>query len=970
MPRINLDKNSFVAGELSPKVYARSDIAQYGQGCRKLVNCFVHPHGGVSGRPGTYYAGDALYPLRRTRLIPFQYSTTAAYVIEAGDLYFRFWLNGGRLEDGGSPVEVTTPWDHHDVFKLQWAQEADVMYLVHPDFEPYKLSRTSPTSFTLDVVTWNSGRAPLGPFNLDVDNELSTNVAGTTYDRRLTFEKDYFSASDIGRVLYARNTAQAKASFYEIRQIVSAKIIEVDTLYDDPVGANPTTTSLWALGLMSAGYGCNAVTFHESRLWFGGFKRQIDGIAGSVSDDFENFEVESPDPDVNDAGNADKAIFRRTVSNEINAVRWLRSAADQLIIGTSGAEFKARGDNEDSLTPTGATVKVVTERGSAEIPAVVVDNNIFFIQRSNSTIRRFGFSVAADGLTSRNFSILSDHMLRNGKGVSALVYQSEPIGQLWLPRRDGQLVSWAFEPEQEVSGPARHILGGNYLGGNPVVESVAMLKGAVALNPRSEQTGFDGPATSIATNPGAESAATTGWTVATGTWDADTDEAAVFPQGGSYFFKNSSATADAEMHQTVDLSGLGGINNILIDEGRTTMDVSVFLTSYAASSGQFIMQALDGTGAVQMNLYDTGTVTPISGEWDGYASTEMELPPGCRKIKFRLIGSPTGVTAAAGMCFDNLTFSLSQTPIAEEGSENGNEDQLWMVVKRTINGATVRHIEYLTSPWALDLDQSEDEDKKRDRVDYAFFVDCGLSYNNPVMITDISKANPGVVEAPSHGLENGDYVRLRNIYTMAEVNQQRFIVANKTIDTFELTDIHGNDVDTSGYTTFMATDYTAAYREADTFAGLDHLEGETLSVVADGQAHAPVVVSGGAVTLTRGASLAHFGLPYVPAGETMGAQTTTGAGTDTGDPVSIHKVIISLVDTLGLKFGRGPNPDSYEQIPYTPDVMGRAPVPFTGFKRVPLGGGLDAYPSISFEQTVAMPFMLLAMYIKYESYPE
>ena len=71
-------------------------------------------------------------------------------------------------------------------------------------------------------------------------------------------------------------------------------------------------------------------------------------------------------------------------------------------------------------------------------------------------------------------------------------------------------------------------------------------------------------------------------------------------------------------------------------------------------------------------------------------------------------------------------------------------------------------------------------------------------------ITAITKANPGVVTSAAHGLANGDTVLIEDVVGMTEVNDIRFLVAEKTTNTFELTTEAGVDVDTSGYTTYTS----------------------------------------------------------------------------------------------------------------------------------------------------------------------
>ncbi len=88
-------------------------------------------------------------------------------------------------------------------------------------------------------------------------------------------------------------------------------------------------------------------------------------------------------------------------------------------------------------------------------------------------------------------------------------------------------------------------------------------------------------------------------------------------------------------------------------------------------------------------------------------------------------------------------------------------------------------------------------------------------------ITGITKATPGVVTSAAHGFSNGDEVYISGIVGMPELNGQFFLVANKTNDTFELTNVDGVSVSTSSYTAYssggtvarvyeIATPYSAA----------------------------------------------------------------------------------------------------------------------------------------------------------------
>ena len=104
------------------------------------------------------------------------------------------------------------------------------------------------------------------------------------------------------------------------------------------------------------------------------------------------------------------------------------------------------------------------------------------------------------------------------------------------------------------------------------------------------------------------------------------------------------------------------------------------------------------------------------------------------------------------------------------------------------------------------------------------FTNGGILTDTATTITGITKANPGVVTAASHGLSNGDWVVITGVAGMTQVNNRHFQVAGATTNTFQL-----SGVNTSGYDTYtssgsvakiieVATDYTEAEIDDLSFA--------------------------------------------------------------------------------------------------------------------------------------------------------
>ena len=73
---------SFVMGEISPDLYGRSDMAGYKAGLATLKNFILHPQGGASNAPGTYFIGEVKNSNKKTILIPFVYNAAHSFILE------------------------------------------------------------------------------------------------------------------------------------------------------------------------------------------------------------------------------------------------------------------------------------------------------------------------------------------------------------------------------------------------------------------------------------------------------------------------------------------------------------------------------------------------------------------------------------------------------------------------------------------------------------------------------------------------------------------------------------------------------------------------------------------------------------------------------------------------------------------------------------------------------------------------
>lgn len=465
MGRFNPIQNSFVAGELSSRLEARDDLEQYHHGMRWATNGIVLPHGGFSKRSGSRFVKEVKDSADAARLLPFRFSVTQAYVQELGDQYIRFYTNEARLESGGSPVEVVSPYLHTELRDIQHAQDADVQWQVHPAHYPRKLERTSATEFTLTKIAFKDGKAPLLPANLDTS--LTLTITGSDSSRTLTWSSDIglTTAKDVGRAVRVFDTAGSEHDWWEITAVTNGST--ATATIKGNTATNVSDESDWALGAFSDSEGPRAVTFHEGRLWFGGAPQAPDRFWGSRSDDFDNF-------DGVDTTDNDASISRRTVGGDVSTIQWLASGDKGLLIGTAAQEFIAKPGDEDFLTPASTNVRKSTKRGSAHVQPDEIDAALYYVHESLGNVREFAFQFIEDRRLSRDISILAEHVLRPGGGVE-MRYQQTPDSVLWVTRGDGQLVGFTIEQEQKVIGAHRHITGGNLDGDDAEIESATVI---------------------------------------------------------------------------------------------------------------------------------------------------------------------------------------------------------------------------------------------------------------------------------------------------------------------------------------------------------------------------------------------------------------------------------------------------------------------------------------------------------------
>jgi len=593
MARVSTILTNFRSGELSPRLEGRVDLPKYNEGAQTVQNMLVFPSGGVTRRPGSYFAGRSKDG-GKVRLISFEFSDEQAYILELGANYIRFFKDGGILTEAttaitgitqanpavvtaashglsngdrvfitsvagmsqvnnleftvanattntfelsgidstgfdayssggavGKIVEVATTYSVTEIFEINHAQSADVIYLAHKSHAPAKLTRTTATTFTLSDVDFVDG-----PY-LD-ENITSTTLyaSADTGSVTVTASAALFTASDVGRYIrfrevleiahpeweanksynngdtvryndhvYENVTGSTQTSnnsppvhtsgvetygaidweyvhddtgYVEITGFTSSTVVSATVKADDGgiavlpdavVGAANATTR-WSLGAFGGDQGYpRALAFYEERLFFAGTTARPQSIFGSVSADFENHTPGTED---------DSAINVTIASDKVNVIKHMMQGRFLQIMTTSAEFTMSGGAGSEALTPTNVNVLRETTFGTSDITPIRAASSTIFIQKGQEKVKEITFSEAQDGLTGIELSILADHVTRGG--VSDMVWQQEPELLIWFVHTDGRLIGLTYDKANGAIGWHTHPLGGN-----GVVESIASI---------------------------------------------------------------------------------------------------------------------------------------------------------------------------------------------------------------------------------------------------------------------------------------------------------------------------------------------------------------------------------------------------------------------------------------------------------------------------------------------------------------
>ncbi len=853
-------QRSFAGGELSPAIYPRCDTTKYVTGARTIRNFFVKKHGGVSNRPGTSFVAEIKASASAARLVPFRHTEALTFVLEFGNQSVRGVQLGEQIKLASQAITAIT------------------------NANPCVVTYAGADYSNGDQVHISGIVGPIGDF-LNGRDFLVANVnAGAN-----TFELDYLDGSNVNSTAFGLYTSGGiLEEVYEIADTGGGTLPTAAQLPDVQTSQSENT-----LTVVHPSYPIRELVAASLTSWTNQPVSLTPALLG-------------PEGLTGVAGGAGANTYKYVVTSV------KEDDFEESLIG-------ARAVNRTINNGTAANPVVFT---TTAVHNLTVGDRVYLVKAlewASGTIADGFYTVSAVGSTT-TFSIA-----QNTTGFGAWVGF---LGEATC-RTDFVAIKSAAEP----TAAAPNVLSWTAVSGAREYNIYRDKQGIYGYCGSTTNTTYNdiGTAPDLLENPPEDrnniNDASNKYPGVVGSIQQRRAFARTNSEPQAGWATRTALPNNMTLHYPLDDSDsvkfkLAGEQN----EIRHILDLGsiVLLTA----GGEWILQG-DGSGVLtptqvnpkQMGYNGSAKIKPVlinnnalyvqargniirdlafDYQVDGYRGNDLtifssHLFEGYTIVDWAYQQSPNSIVWAVrsdGVLL-GLTYLREQDIWAWHRHDTvggiiesvctvpeGEEDALYMIVKRTINGASKRYIERLNTR-VVDDDTIED----------CVFMDCSKSFDG---------RHTGVVTMTLSGGTTWTYEETLTLtasaasFTSADVGKAvHLVAADGEVIRFTINAYSSTTVVTgkAHKTVPVAMRSVAIGNGSGSWAlaikiltGLWHLEGKTVSVFADGyvvgspnnEAYTTYTVANGKVTLDRPYAVIHVGLPITADLETLDIDTVQG----------------------------------------------------------------------------------------------
>ncbi len=845
MARVAVQLTNFTGGELSPRLDGRNDLAKYASGCSTLENLIVYPHGSAARRPGTNFVAEVADSSKKTRLIPFEFSTTQTYMLEFSNLKIRVYKDNGAVLEGNKTISAITKANPAVVTATSHGYENGDEVLIS---SVGGMTEVNGKRFLVADKTTNT-------FELQDKDGTDINSSGfTTY-----------TSGGISNKVFEITTPYLEAELFDIKFAQSADVMYICHPNHEVEKLSRTGHTSWTL-------------------------TDVDFTKG-------------PFLDPNTTGTT------LTPSNASTGSRTITASAVTGINGGSGFLATDVGrqihfnDGYGVITAVGSTTSITVNVTTAFANANAITN--WYLGAFSDTTghpscvtffeQRLVFAATLDNPQTVYFSKSGDYenMDANLGGTiaddDAIIYTiaSNQVNAIRFMTATRTLIIGTAGGEFAVSGggtdnaitPTNILIKKQSNHGAANIDAISVGNATLFLQRARRKIrelaynfdvdGYVAPDMTIL----AEHITEGGLTQVAYQQEPNQIIYATREDGELVGLTYQREQQVVAWHRHI-FGGRFGVATLTVsDYANIANGTKLTLTKSDGTTVDFTSTTgTAGTNEFKTETNNNTTATNLKTAINAHANFTATVSSAVVTIT-ETAHEATGYLTIKSFDSTRLTATSEGKAVVDSVSVIPTDDkeyQTWVIVKRTINGVTRRYVEYLNE---LDFDQTDNTSFN--------FLDSALSYSGSA---------------------------------------------------------------------------------ATTISGLDHLEGQVVSVLADGATHPNKTVSSGLITLDRSAKNVKVGLSFISLLQTMRLDAGSQDGTSQGKTKRIYDITVRMFETIGIEVG--PDLNNMERIPFrsSANLMDEGIPPFTGDKEIEFRGNYETDGFIFVRQTQPLPFTILSLY--------
>ncbi len=994
---------TFSGGEFDPSLQARVDLEKYATGLKTAKNFIIHPQGGASNRPGFGFVAKTKFDSKKSILIPFEFSSSQSYAIEAGDKYFRFYMNKSQIQ-----VDPTLELLYNPATTYAVGDWATIGLYKNLDCGSDKI---------LSVYS------PYGDTHTTVQIAMATNAGDSI--------STVYSAGTLSIGLANATPSKNSAALIQVA-VRAADAIFADWCVTESnayAAARPTTgVSIAASAVVTdnKSFIATATTGifpHDT----------ISGIGGSgtvVWSDDQAYEIASPyaDTEIGDIKFTQSADTIYIVHPDHAPITVTRSGHSSWAVDVVTFEYGPfMAENSTAITISATTITAgatPTLTASAGFFAATHVGALLMISH-NLPSQTISGSLASAASSSTIVAMGAWRLITHGTWTGKIVVEKSLDGSTWVEVRafssanDFNVNTFGVDDSND-SAAAYRLTMSSYTSGTcnyDLTLDACTVDGIVKITAYTNPT----TATGLVIRQIAKTAATLTWSE--GSWS----DYRGWPSAVAFYEDRLALGNTATEPQTSWMSKTGeytnfGISDPLVDSdsisvvlpSRKLNGIKSFvpikellvLTSGAeatigSGSGEpisplTVTQRIHGVrgsngidpvviGNRAVYAQPQGTALRDIGfdyTSDGFSGDDISI------VSAHLFRGHNIVDLAYQQEPDSIIWALRNDGILLACTYMREQQVLaWSWVRREVmnsseppipasveNPFPPAHIESICVIRGNEYDElwTVVEAGQKRTIEVLGKRDSSLSIYSQIFldrsvtvagipILNIQKGTGGntlhVTLGPSHGLVDGDIIGIHSVRGMTEANWDKYQITNMSGSQFDLvTETFGN-LDVGGWGEYVDGGYIVT--PTDTITGLSDYEGFYVSVVADGKYYLKQKVVSGQIVIAEEAYFIHVGIPYECDLQSLKPELSAPDGTVQGRKVRASHVITRFHKTRGGKIG--PDEDHLYDVDFGDlQVVDKPTSLVSGDVKSIMGGDWDNGGQVFYRQDKPMPVTVLA----------